>query len=319
MQMPDAAQVEVQCEDYEHTAALSGTYGGIAVRHRHASTREMFQLGLQHKPFELVEFSISNYIMMRARGARWLTALPVFPYRAFRHNIIHVLQDSSLKAPGDLRGKTIALPDYSMTAAVWTRGLFQAEYGLDPREINWVSRRNQRFPTPPGVKLSLTDDDLEDLVLRGEVDGLLIPELSDKAYEHGRFRRMLPNHPADERAYFQKTGIYPPNHLMVVNLEVVKDYEPVARAVFAAFASSKARAYERQLGASMVPWSHEHWETTMKLFQNDPLPYGLTPVNIRAVEMVARFLAEQKLIDAPIGIDALFDPVAKGLSEGTSR
>jgi 4,5-dihydroxyphthalate decarboxylase len=156
-------------------------------------------------------------------------------------------------------------------------------------------------------------------VLRGEVDGLLIPELSDKAHEHGRFRRMLANHPADERAHFQKSGIYPPNHVMVVNLEVVTDYEPVARAVFAAFAASKARAYRRQLGASMVPWAHEHWEATMKLFQNDPLPYGLTPVNVRAVEMVARFLAEQKLIDAPIGIDALFDPVAKRLSEETVR
>jgi hypothetical protein len=57
----------------------------------------------------------------------------------------------------------------------------------------------------------------------------------------------------------------------------------------------------------------------MKLFNSDALPYGLTPVNVRAVEMVARFLAEQKLIDVPIGIDALFDPVAKGLSEDTSR
>ena len=53
----------------------------------------------------------------------------------------------------------------------------------------------------------------------------------------------------------------------------------------------------------------------MKMFRSDPLPYGLTPVNVRAVEMVARFLAEQRLIDAPIGIDALFDPVAKSLSK----
>ena len=127
--MQPTTHVEVQCDDYEHTAYLAGTHNGVEVRHRLASTRDMFQLALQHKPFDIVEFSISNYIMLRARGSRWLTALPI-PYRAFRHNIIHVMQDSPLSAPLDLRGKKVGLPDYSMTAAVWTRGLFKSEYGL---------------------------------------------------------------------------------------------------------------------------------------------------------------------------------------------
>jgi 4,5-dihydroxyphthalate decarboxylase len=275
----------------------------------------MFALALQHKPFEVVEFSISNYIMLRARGAKWLTALPVFPYRAFRHNIIHVPKDSPLTSPGDLRGKTIALPDYSMTAAVWTRGLFKAEYGLDPNEIAWVSRTNQRFPTPAGVNLRLTSDDLEDLVLRGEVDGLLIPDLSEAAEQHGKFRRLLPDHPKDELAYFKTSGIYPPNHVLVVNLEVVKDYERAAAAVFAAFSASKKQAYHRQLGTTLLPWAKDYWDRMFALFQNDPLPYGLTPINVRAVETVAQYLADQGLIDAPVPIDDLFDPVARRLSE----
>jgi 4,5-dihydroxyphthalate decarboxylase len=209
----------------------------------------------------------------------------------------------------------VGLPDYSMTAAVWTRGLFKAEYGLDPSEIAWVSRLNQRFPTPAGVNLRLSGDDLEDLLERGEIDALLIPDLSEKAQAQQKFRRLLPDHPKDERAYFVKSGIYPPNHVMVVNLDEVKNYDRIAGAVFAAFSASKAQAYERQIGATLVPWARDHWEHTFALFQNDPLPYGMTAINRRAVETVAGFLLAQGLIASPIGLDDLFDPIAMKLSE----
>jgi 4,5-dihydroxyphthalate decarboxylase len=310
--------VEVLCDDYEHALAVGGTFGGVEIKRRIASTREMFQLALQHKPFEIAEFSISNYIMMRSQGARWLTALPIFPYRAFRHNIIHVRNDSPLKAVTDLRGKTIGLPDYSMTAAVWTRGLYKAEYGLDPGEIAWVSRLNQRFPTPPGVNLRLTGDDLEDLLERGEIDALLIPDLSEKAQAHRKFRRLLPNHPKDEREYYLKSGIYPPNHVLVVNLDVVKNYERIAAPVFEAFCASKAKALDRQLGATLVPWARDYWEETLAIFHHDPLPYGLTATNRRAVETVAGFLAEQGLIAGPVALADLFDPIAMQLSEANT-
>lgn len=317
--VPTTATIEVLCADYEHTLDLGGSFAGVEVRRRAATTREMFQLSLQRRPFEVAEFSISNYVMMRDRGADWLAALPIFPYRAFRHNIVHVRNDSPLAAVSALCGRTVGVPDYSMTAAVWARGIFSAEYGLEPTAIAWVSGLSQRFPTPAGVDLRLTGDDLEVLLERGDIDALLTPHLSHRAHAHGLFRRLLPGHPADERAAFLKTGIYPPNHLMVVNLDVVGDFDAIAEPVFAAFSASKTRAFDRRLGTSLVPWAGEHWASTLAMFGGDPLPYGLTPVNRRAIGDVVGYLAQQGLISRPLRLEDLFSPAAMRLSERPPR
>ncbi|MBN8965069.1 MAG: hypothetical protein J0H89_06715, partial [Rhizobiales bacterium] len=152
----------------------------------------------------------------------------------------------------------------------------------------------------------------------GEIDALLIPDLSEKAQAHRKFRRLLPNHPKDEREYYLKSGIYPPNHVLVVNLDVVKNYERIAAPVFEAFCASKAKALDRQLGATLVPWARDYWEETLAIFHHDPLPYGLTATNRRAVKTVTGFLAEQGLIAGPVALTDLFDPIAMQLSEANT-
>src|SRR6202000_1688541 len=105
-------------------------------------------------------------------------ALPIFPYRRFRQGNAYVLRQSPFRSPADLRGRKIGVPDYSMTAAVWARGIFKSEYGLDWRDVEWVSGSKQRFPAPANVTLTKTDRNLEDLLDTGEIDALWNTDLS---------------------------------------------------------------------------------------------------------------------------------------------
>lgn len=83
--------------------------------------------------------------MLRDRGADWIHALPIFPYRAFHHSTLHVRRDSMLTEPVQLHGKRVGVPDFSMTAAVSTRGILRDAYGVAWQDIHWVSGRGSRF------------------------------------------------------------------------------------------------------------------------------------------------------------------------------
>ncbi len=164
--MPDA--IELTGGDYEHTLGLAGIRDGIDIRYATAPLRDVFLRMLTERCYEACEFSLSNYLMLKDRGADWLHAIPVFPYRAFRHSSLYVRKDSPLREPADLRGKRVGVPDFSMTAAVWTRGILADQYGVQWQELRWVVSGKQRFAALPGVTLEAVDGDLETLLAEGK-------------------------------------------------------------------------------------------------------------------------------------------------------
>jgi 4,5-dihydroxyphthalate decarboxylase len=293
--VPGSDQITVHCDDYEHCQGLSGRFDGLDVTWIPTSAKACFALALDRMPFEIAEFSLANYAMFRDRGVDWLTALPIFPYRRFRHGLAYVHRDSSIRSPEDLRGRRVGVADYSMSAAVWARGIFLSQYGLDWRDVFWISGPKQRFPAPDGVKLSKVEEDLEALFAAGEIDALFSTDISQQAVASGRFRPLFQDHYAEETAFYKSTGIFPPNHVMVINRDVVRDPAAIAGAVFAAFVRSKWRAYRRRLGATLLPWGESRWNDALELFGPNPLPYGRTPQNAAAVEMLTGFLVQQGL------------------------
>ena len=159
--------------DYEHTHGIGLSAPGGEIVYRPRAVPEFFDLVLGRGEFEASEFSLANYMMYRANDDDWLTAVPVVPSRVFRHSHVAVRKDSDLHDFSQLAGRKLGLRDYSQTAAAWIRGLFKDEYGVDWRDINWVSLAGQRFSAPEGAKLTITDRDLEDLLIAGEIDALV--------------------------------------------------------------------------------------------------------------------------------------------------
>ena len=92
---------------------------------------ETFFRMLRHQEFDVSELSFSNYTMLRAGGDDKFVAIPVFPSRLFRHSCIYVNKKAGINEPKDLIGKKIGVPEYSMTAAVFARGMLLHEYGVD--------------------------------------------------------------------------------------------------------------------------------------------------------------------------------------------
>jgi 4,5-dihydroxyphthalate decarboxylase len=305
-----AQNVEVYGGDYEHVLGISGAYHGIDVTYFVRPLLDIFETMLTERNYDACEFSLSNYIMLKAAGAEWLHAVPIFPYRAFRHSTLHVRRGSTLIAPAELRGKVVGVPDYSMTAAVWTRGILDEQYGVHWSEVRWVTNERQRFPAHRDVDLNIVNLDLETALMEGRIDALLSPTVRDGrlpgAERH--LRPLIANAQEAEEAYFREHGIYPINHVVVIRDVALSRLPQLPLALFAAYTESKERAYRRRLGTTLVPWGRQYWTKVFDQFDQDPLQYGLTPVNRNVIGQLARFLYQQKLTSYELSIDELFLP-----------
>ena len=80
---------------------------------------------------------MGSHIVTTARGDSPYVGIPVFLSRAFRHSAIYVRTDRGIRTAADLAGRTIGLPEYQQTAALWVRGILREHYGVDTRGIAW--------------------------------------------------------------------------------------------------------------------------------------------------------------------------------------
>src|SRR5207237_465413 len=137
-----AVRLTLACGRYDRTQALID--GRVRIEGIDELTYlalrpgETFWRMLNHEEFDASEMSLSSYTILRSEGDERFTAIPVFPSRVFRQNALYVRMDCPLRSPADLKGKRIGVADYQMTAAVWTRGFLQHEYGVRPQDLTWV-------------------------------------------------------------------------------------------------------------------------------------------------------------------------------------
>ena len=306
--MTSSAHITVYGGDYEHTLELGGVHEDVNVAYERTPVRRVFEEMLETRRFEACEFSLANYITLRGNGEDWLKAVPVFPYRAFRHDMAVTRRESPIETLDQLAGKRVAVEDYSMTAAVWFRGLLHDECGIDARDIAWVTRSKQRFAFPASARVEKTDTDLEDLVTTGAVDAMLGFTFRDSALpaNERRLRTVLKEPHAAAAEYYARTGIYPIMHTAVIRSDVHERMPRLPDALFAAYTNAKDAAYRRQLGATLLPWGKQHWAREFELFGGDPLPYGLTAANTMVVEKLTTYLQQQGFTDRVPAVEELF-------------
>ena len=157
------------CEDYDRTRPLKDGVvkpEGIELNYLVMSVEEIFWRMMKYEEFDASELSMGAFLTAAARGRRPFIAIPVFPSRTFRHRCIFVNTNSGIQRVEDLRGKRMGVPEYSMTAAVWLRGMFEHEYGVPPKDIHWVQAGEEHpgrkdrvdFEMPVGVRMESRPD-----------------------------------------------------------------------------------------------------------------------------------------------------------------
>jgi 4,5-dihydroxyphthalate decarboxylase len=277
------------------------------------------------REFDVSEMSSAKYLSLRSSGDDGVHAIPVFTSRLFRHSCIFVRTDK-IKTPRDLAGARVGIPSWSMTAGVFARGLLTDMYQVRLQDIAWIQAGLDRpgrsdpirLPAlPAGVSIeSNQTDTLEAMLWSGEIDAVIspaVPESFDRSSETGGLvGRLFPDSAGAEREYFQKTGVFPIMHLVVIRRDVVAAHPWLATNLYRAFEVAKRRSFARvvDIAASRlpIPWIDDHLASVKRILGNDPWPYGVEPNRV-SLEALLRFSREQGLLAGDITVDDLFLPV----------
>lgn len=283
---------------------------------------ETFFRMLRRQEFDVSELSLSNYTMLRARGDDSFMAIPVFPSRLFRHSCIYVNANAGIHEPRDLIGRRIGVPEYSMTAAVFARGLLRHEYGVTPETIDWFSGTQDGLQRPsridfdlPGIRLTRMPlaQDMGPMLESGELDAIISPN-APKALGRGDggVRRLFPDYREVEREYFARTGIFPIMHTIVLRKDIYENHPWAAPRLFDAFVRAKEWAYRQLMETDALkltlPWVVAETEETRRLMGDDFWPYGIEP-NRASLEALPQYLYEQHLAPRVPAVEELFAPV----------
>lgn len=315
----------VACGDFDRTRRLlDGTVGieGYKLKFATMPPEEMFRRAFEGAEFDISELSASTFLMHVGRGTCPYIGLPVFPSRAFRHAAIYVRTNGGIDKPQDLRGKTIGVRSYLNTAALVVRGLLADEYGVASSEISWrigdvddPERKEiavPRLEKATDISALAFGKTLTGELLSGGIDAL-IHYNPPRGFNHtaaSPFRRLFGDTAAAERAYFQKTGIFPIMHLIGIRRPLMEADPSLARKVHGAFAKAKDLAVADLMSQSSpklsLPWLNDDVARTVALAGADFWPYGIGK-NKAALASLARYAFDQGLTNRVLTTAELFE------------
>ena len=269
---------------------------------------ETFWRMLNHEEFDASEMSLSSYTILRSEGDARFIALPVFPSRVFRQNALYVRAGSPIRDPSELKGKRIGVGDYQMTAAVWTRGFLQHEYGVRPEDVTWVVGNPIReIRAPEGIRMETLSDGatLEERLEQGEIDVLLsvmIPRALGRTVQ-----RLIPDFRRVEQDYYRRTRIFPIMHTLVLRRAVYDANPWLAVSLYRAFCRARdlalAHLYDTDALTVSSPWIIEELERSREVTWDYSIE-GSRPT----LEALVQYLDEQRLTRRRMPVDELFAP-----------
>jgi 4,5-dihydroxyphthalate decarboxylase len=296
---------------YEHVRDLAPR--GIDLTVLELPVEEIFYRFTRFREWDLSELSFAKTLSLVSRPSADIVPIPVFPSRVFRHSSIYVGENAGIRSPKDLEGRKVGIPEWAQTAGVYARGLLAHEYGVNLASIDWYQagvRQPGRIEKavldlPNGIRITpVPDKSLAQMLAAGEIDAAI------SARDPGA-GRLFPNYVDLERQYFQKTGIFPIMHVIVLRREVYEGDRWIAMNLFRAFDEAKRKSLERlaDIGHSQapIPWLAEHTRHWRELMGEDFWPYGIEP-NRRTLEAFLQYAYEQGVAKRHLKPEEAFAP-----------
>lgn len=278
-----------------------------------------WRMGVHHE-FDAAEMSFGSFVAGKGRGDFPFIGIPAFVYRKFRHSCAYVNVNSGIARPQDLKGKRVGVPEWQMTATVWLRGFIQDDYGVRSRDIHWLtgglesSERKEKvsLALPPEIEIENipAGKNLSSMLVEGEIDALLTAQVPAPYVNRvPQIKRLFSNPRQAEIEHFQRMGIFPIMHVMVIGEEFYRHHPWVAQSLYKALLESKNYCmdaiYRNDAIHSALPWTGQHADEIRELMGRDFWPYGVEP-NRKAIEIFLRYGVEQGLTPTKLAVEDLF-------------
>jgi 4,5-dihydroxyphthalate decarboxylase len=303
---------------------------GIEIVPTYSSPSETFWRQLRFEEFDVAEMSMSSYLIARARGFDMI-AIPVFPSRRLFQTEVSYHADSGIKQPGDLAGKRIGVGEYQQTAALWTRGILEHDFGVSQYKVHWYMERTEElshggatgFKPPAGISFQRIppDKSLASMLVNHELDAAAIgspwknmPSVVGRSHripgaegDWSKVKLLFPDRIAEGTRFFQKWGFLPVNHAYIIRGEIYRKHPWTAFNLYSAFARAKEHFNKKLLDSipTALFFGQEYLARTQEIFGADPFPYGIK-ANRKMLETLVDFSHEQGLTEKRLNVEELF-------------
>lgn len=286
------------------------------------SPEEIFFRAMRHEAFDVCELSLSSFVLRTARGDCPYVGIPAFVSRAFRHTSIIARTDRGITRPQDLKGKRVGLPEWQLTANVWTRAFLEEDYGVTQSDIHWVRGgleepgrlEKLKINLPPGVEVEDIgpEQTLNAMLMAGEIDAFIGPRAPTSFVPSNKSLGWVFEDPTQEAmAYFKRTRLFPIMHIIGLRRTIAEKHPWLPMALLKAFEQSKQAALAHLADTSAtkitLPFVEEQLRRAHAFMGEDFWPYGL-PANRHALEKFVGYHYKQGISSRLVSVDELFHP-----------
>lgn len=267
--------------------------------------------------FDICEMAFGAYLIARAQGAD-VTAIPVFPRRAFFHTNFACHADAPIDGPRDLAHKRIGVAEYVQSATLWARGVLEHDFGMDPRKAQWYVERTGSgstgevlgFKPPHGISVQQTPGgkSLVAMLAARELDMALVGG-NAQAQAGNALRPLFADAIAEGKRFYNAHGYIPANHMYMVRGSLAREHPALVANLYRAFHESKTLAQQslpRETPRGLL-FGNEQLARTCESFVGDPFSYG-SGSNRKMLETVVQLCQEQGLVRNKPSIEQLFVP-----------
>ena len=251
-----------------------------------------FKRAVRDIEFDVSELAIVTFLMAKAHG-KPLTLLPAVVVARFQHPYLVYNAERGPLTPGDLAGRRVGIRSYSVTTAMWIRGILADDYGVDLDKVKWITFEEAHvaeYRDPPTVERAPAGSDALSMLLEGRLDAAVLAAPSTDP----RIRPLIPDPAAAARAWHQRNQALQINHMVVVKESLSRSDPRAVREIYRLLLESKR--------AAPMPAAGEI----------DTTPFGVE-TNRRNLEVAIDHVHRQKLIPRAFSVDELFDDVTRSL------
>ena len=242
--------------------------------------------------FDAGELAIITFLQAKAYGKPYVL-LPAPISGRFQHHCIGYNAEHGELKPKDIEGRRVGVRSYAQTTGLWVRGVLKHEYGVDLDRVTWVTfddahLAEYRDPAnteraPKGSKK------LAQMMFDGDVAAAILGADMPK---DPRVRSLVPEPHQAAKAWFQRTGVIPINHMFAVHEQVSRERPDVVQEIFRMLVESRKAAPPEAL--ETIP------------------PFGVE-ANRKAIQLAVDWALEQRIIPRRLEVDELFDDATRRL------
>ena len=292
-------QLTVVLGDYPHLRPLrdgrvTSELIELAFIERYRPVSSAFDEMVREQPFDVCEMAIGAFMQGRVAGAP-ITLLPVVVVGGFHHDTLRRRPDDLATTPEALAGQALAVRAYSQTTGLWVRGILAGQYGLVLDELRWLvteGSHSDAYVDPDNVTRAAQGRTAAELLRDGDAAAAILVARDQDGTEP-----VIADVQAAEDAWYRANGVVGVNHMVCVRDELAAD-EAIARELFRMLRASHELVLGPQAQRELRPG----------------IPGAVREgagVVTPALQLAARYAAQQDLIPQAPPIDALLAPALR--------